>query len=489
MNNELIVRTPFRRCLYRGLAILLGLLPFVLAEIGLRLAGIGTPELASDPFVEFASARPLFELDSMQDRYTISSARHPYFKPDSFAAEKSPTGFRIFCLGGSTVQGNPYSIETSFPTWLKLSLQAADPSRDWEVVNCGGISYASYRLEPILRECLRFQPDLVILYVGDNEFLEDRSFSHRKQSAAWWTNVVGIAARSHLFNFFRQEWIAHVDHSPNGSPSRTSLNSEVDALLDYQGGLAQYHRDESWRRGVQEHFRFALSSMLAHAKAAKIPVLIVDPVSNIKDCPPFKIEFDSALDETTQQHLTKLLADADVAEPEQKIRLLIEASTLDEGHAGVHYALGRAYLAANRDVEAKRSLFRAKDVDVCPLRMTEPLREIQYAVSREFAVPVVPVLAEFCRRSPHGIPGDEFMLDHVHPTISGQQLIGELLVTQMVQSGWVKPREGWEQQREQAFADHLATLDAPYYARGQEHLEGLRKWAHGRVTKMRTTDK
>jgi hypothetical protein len=263
----------------------------------------------------------------------------------------------------------------------------------------------------------------------------------------------------------------------------------VDALLDYQGGLAQYHRDESWRLGVQEQFRFTLSSMLAHAKAANVPALIVDPVSNIKDCPPFKIEFDPDFDETTRQHLTRLLADADVAELEQKIRLLIEASTLDDGHAGVHYALGRAYLAANRDEEAKRSLFRAKDVDVCPLRMTEPLREIQYAVSREFAVPVVPVLAEFSRRSPHGIPGDEFMLDHVHPTISGQQLIGELLVTQMVQSGWVKPQDGWEQQRQQAFADHLATLDAPYYARGQEHLEGLRKWAHGRVTKMRTTEK
>ena len=63
-------------------------------------------------------------------------------------------------LGGSTVQGRPFSIETAFSTWLELSLTAADPSRIWQVVNCGGVSYASYRLAPIVDESSCYKPDL-----------------------------------------------------------------------------------------------------------------------------------------------------------------------------------------------------------------------------------------------------------------------------------------------------------------------------------------
>ena len=91
-------------------------------------------------------------------------------------ANKSRDEFRIFCLGGSTVQGRPYANETSFTTWLELSLQAADPRRQWQVVNCGGVSYASYRLLPIMKETLQYEPDLYIIYTGQNEFLEERTY-------------------------------------------------------------------------------------------------------------------------------------------------------------------------------------------------------------------------------------------------------------------------------------------------------------------------
>ena len=85
-----------------------------------------------------------------------------------------------YCLGGSTVQGRPYAIETSFTTWLELNLRTADPRYQWEVVNCGGVSYASYRLVPILRELLAYEPDLFIICTGHNEFLEDRTYASVK---------------------------------------------------------------------------------------------------------------------------------------------------------------------------------------------------------------------------------------------------------------------------------------------------------------------
>ena len=137
-----------RYVLFRVLAILLGLSAVLLLEGMLRLTDWGRVADVGDPFVGFSEVRPLFVLNEQGDRYEIPLSRQTFFQPESFAAKKAPHEFRIFCLGGSTVQGRPYSIETSFTSWLELSLQAADPSRAWEVVNCGGVSYASYRLLP-----------------------------------------------------------------------------------------------------------------------------------------------------------------------------------------------------------------------------------------------------------------------------------------------------------------------------------------------------
>ena len=46
-------------------------------------------------------------------RFEIPPSRQDFFRPDYFDAQKSPSEYRVFCLGESTVQGNPFTIETS----------------------------------------------------------------------------------------------------------------------------------------------------------------------------------------------------------------------------------------------------------------------------------------------------------------------------------------------------------------------------------------
>ena len=59
---------------------------------------------------------------------------------------------------------------------MRSILPTADPSRKWEVINCGGISYASYRIAMLMEELIRYQPDLFVIYNGENEFLEHRTY-------------------------------------------------------------------------------------------------------------------------------------------------------------------------------------------------------------------------------------------------------------------------------------------------------------------------
>jgi hypothetical protein len=227
--------------------------------------------------------------------------------------------------------------------------------------------------------------------------------------------------------------------------------------------------------------------MVSQAEAAGVPVLLADPVCNLKDCPPFKVEIDTRLPESDRELVQNLL-DALSAQPapgRPPIDMLNTVLQLDRRHAGAWFLLGQAHLAALDYPSAREALVQAKDQDICPLRIIEPLREAIVDVGRTSGAAVVRVREEFERRSPHGILGDELLLDHVHPTISGHQIIAELILDSMVRGEWVTLSSGWKERQQQLYREHFAMLDTPYFARGQEHLEGLRKWTQGRVTQLR----
>ena len=277
---------PFRRrrAYFRVAAIAVGLGVLALAEGALRLVGVERYYAPAAPLVGFSDIQPLFVKDEDTQTFQIPPSRHAFFQPESFAADKAVDGYRIFCLGGSTVQGRPYSIETSFTTWLELNLKAADPDRHWEVVNCGGVSYASYRLVPIMREVLQYEPDLFIIYTGHNEFLEERSYADIKRRARWIRNLQDQIFQTRIAGLIRT-------CLPAAPPQPAiDLPAEVDALLDYEGGLAHYHRDETWRNGVIYEYEQNLQKMTEIARDAAVPLLLLNPVSNVRDTPPFKVE-------------------------------------------------------------------------------------------------------------------------------------------------------------------------------------------------------
>ncbi len=198
---------PRARWRRRLLALLLGCCLLLVIESAFRGLGWGREDLGVDPFVGFAGVQPLFVLSDDGLRFEVPKIRQEYFRPESFPAEKADNAFRIFVLGGLTVQGRPYAIETSFSTWLELCLPLADPSRQWEVINCGGVSYASYRLAPILQEILKGRaPDLIILYTGQNEFLEDRAYDQAGRFGPWVAQAHRWASSSAVYRAARSTW-------------------------------------------------------------------------------------------------------------------------------------------------------------------------------------------------------------------------------------------------------------------------------------------
>src|SRR5438270_5512112 len=96
--------------LFRLGAVLVGIMPFVLLETGLRIFGVAQPNDA-DSSAGFSRNVPLFE--RQEAVYRTAREREPFFCPQEFSIVKPTNEFRIFCFGGSTVHGHPYQSDTA----------------------------------------------------------------------------------------------------------------------------------------------------------------------------------------------------------------------------------------------------------------------------------------------------------------------------------------------------------------------------------------
>jgi tetratricopeptide (TPR) repeat protein len=477
-----------RLALFRLGAILLGLSPLVVSEITLSCLGLGRPTDYDDPFVGFSAVHPLFVLNEDGGRYEIAPSRLEHFCADSFAAKKPANEFRVFVLGGSTVQGRPWTIETSFTTWLEIALNAADPRRKWEVVNCGGVSYASYRLVPILQEVLNYQPDLVIFCEGHNEFLEDRSYAHIKSAPAVLAWPARQAARLRTYNVLRSAALHWTGKPAAKAPDkRPVLGPEAYTRLDWRGGMETFRRDAAWQRQVIEHFEFNLRRLADIARARDVPLIFVSPVSNL-EWPPFKPEPGPNTGPEERLKCKALLAEAGElfgSDPARAAALLRQAATIDPQHALVRYQLGLALRELGQMNEAETELRQAKELDVCPLRMLEPMKERILAVARQTGTPLVDAEALIAAQSRTGFPDNQWLIDHVHPKLEGHQLIAEALVEKMAGLGHVRIAANWAEARDAAYAQHLASLPVVYFERGRQRLRSEQGWARGFVKRER----
>ena len=459
---------------FRCLAILLPLLLLLLTELGLKLFGWKPPSDDYDPFVEVQGGS-LFELNESGSTYQIRESRLKFFRPQSFVREKPKNGIRIFCLGGSTVQGRPYSVETAFPAWLELSLKTLYPNRQWEVINCGGVSYASYRLNPIIDECLRYQADLIVICTGHNEFLEDRTYEQLKR---WPKPVIGLAS---LFTSSRVAALVRVGLSGivsiDGDRSRSVLEEDVDALLDYKNGLDRYHYNPDWRKAIEKHFHLSVEAMAEKASAAEVPMVLICPPSNLRDTLPFKSEFNPETPSETRSRITDLVLEAGrIGDPFGKVDSLRRAVELDPVFALAHFRLGQALLKVGRVDEAKSELSLARDWDVCSLRILSSMETSLKDLGRNPGVRFIDGNETLETHYDMPILGGPVLVDHVHPGIEAHfQLALRLLPVVLKEQDYVLS-EPDKKRLTALFGDRMKTLEPAYFVQGQKRLNALRRW-------------
>jgi tetratricopeptide (TPR) repeat protein len=433
------IRLSLAKRLFFSLAVVS--LFFTTMELALRCLSLGLPPLSDDRFVGFSAYIPLLESTTSVDGRSVmrtADNKLEWFNDIEFLERKPQGTYRIFCLGGSTTYGHPYWDRTSYSRWLREILPVVDDSRKWEVINAGGISYASYRVANVMEELSRFEPDLFLVYSAQNEFLERRTYADMFDSPL--LPVAGFLERTRTWNLVRQainsvqlgvENEASVAKKPD-IPNKPQLAAEVDEILNHTIGPVDYHRDEKWRAGVIRHYEFNLRRMIAIAGRCRAQIAFVVPASNIKDCSPFKSEINPQLSGEGEALIHDLLNQG-------KWR---EVMQIDDGYAESHYRVGKDCFDDSQFDSAERHLQAALETDVCPLRAMSEISEKIRTVANEHSLPVI----DFDRRlralsrleHGHECLGNEYFLDHVHPTVDMHRRLALWMIEELQLAGIVR---------------------------------------------------
>jgi len=427
---------------------------FGTAELVLAVAGVRPMLLTEDPFVGFARNVPQFVEHTAPDGSVwmrTAPNKQAMFNPQEFPKVKAPGTYRIFCMGGSTTYGRPYFDELSFCGWLRAYLKAAAPSRNWEVINAGGVSYASYRVARLMGELKQYQPDLFIVYSGQNEFLEQRSYGGLINMPGWLLNLNATLSGTRVYTALAEAIDALRPDSLKQARARSQMSGEVDEILNHTVGPQSYHRDDLLKHQITTHYRLNLVRMVKIARSVDAGIVFVQPAINIRSMSPFKSEHRAGLDAAAlaqwQAHYEQGKAQEAAGDAGAALAAYREALAIDDRYAELHYRIGQLRFRQGRYAEAEQALRRAVEEDVAPLRILASMQRDVAQVAAEEDVPLVDfpgiLRAAYRERYGHTVFGKEYFVDHVHANKEGYRMLGLALFQELEHEGVVTPGTGW----------------------------------------------
>jgi len=458
----------------------------LLVEGVLAIFDIPKGESSQDPFVGFSSQERLFT-----DSVFIENGKNipvmitypdklELFPNESFTQTKSANTLRAFCVGGSTTYGRPYSPRTSFCSWLEDFLNYVDPDHKWEVVNAGGVSYASYRIALLMEELIQYEPDLVVVYTGHNEFLERRTYSKILRLPVVLRDLGTLASKLRIYSLLND--IIGYGVTGKGKPGYVhKLSKEVNPILDQAIGPEDYVRDDEQKKDIVAHFKFNLTRIIKLARSVDAKVILVTPASKMRHEAPFKSQHRSDFGQSALQewetNYESALESVRQKEFEAALNRILIAETIDPRYAHTFALKGDILFLLGRYGEARVAYRRAIDEDVCPLRAITPLRTAVTDIGHEMNVPVIDFDLILSERSPEGITGEEMFLDHVHPTIEGHKILALEITDEIIKSGLVRaPRPMSEEGIESIEEIKLSQVDREAHAKALMNLAMLANW-------------
>lgn len=418
-------RLPLRRKLAYAflLVVALPLSLLLLAELGVRLF-VAVPD--DDPYLNLLSPASVFSKSVVDGRecYVVTHREAYSDRKISFPIAKPAGTLRIFCLGGSAAAGWPHPSAENYAWYLRQMLALALPDQAIEVNNVAGHGFASYRVHAIFDEVIDFEPDLIIVYSGNNEFVEKRSYLRETGLLA---AVDKLAEHSRLAALLLQ-WAKRPRASLSGAGNQElayHLWSHIEQIA------SELRSDPAQLQLVEAHYAYTMRAMARRAAARGVPIVFLTVPVNLRDWHPNvsrHVAIGEALQRWEVEYRTGRRAVGEERFDDAADRLR-RAASLDPEHADTWFRLGRALERQGKHDEAWQAYLRAKDADGNPFRalssFNASLRDLPNDVAGASIVDMERVFRDHAER---GAPGFDLFLDYVHPTKRGNLLLARTLL-------------------------------------------------------------
>jgi tetratricopeptide (TPR) repeat protein len=358
----------------------------------------------------------------------------------AFVMPKPEGTCRIFVLGASAAMGVPNSA-FSFGQQLDVMLSARHRGVRFEVVNTAITAINSHVVLPIARECAAYEPDLYVVYLGNNEVIGPFGIgSSRGATAPPLTAIrAGVGLRATAIGQLLQS-------------AGARLRGEDDVLREW-GGMTQYAHNmvaagDPVLDRINGNFRRNLEDICAAGTGAGAQVVLSTVAVNLKDSAPFASVGDSLLAPGERRAWREALADGVAAAaagrlPEARDRLQRAAAVLPT-HAATRYRLGRVLLALGDTAAAAPHFAAALEHDALRFRTDRRRNAVIRETATADGVHLVDAVAALRDHEPSGtgLPGDELFYEHVHLNFAGNHLLARALLpaVEAALPEWVRRR-------------------------------------------------
>jgi tetratricopeptide (TPR) repeat protein len=400
-------------------ALLLGLV-----ELGLRAFGYGH---STRPFLEKTYGTDTWHI--LNDRYYDQFLNVDYnpqrydFPGTTIIRTPKPEGtFRVFVFGGSAAFGWFFS-DYCMGNILEVMLRNTYPLRRFEVITVAYPALNSFTMRYLAEACSQMQPDLFLVYMGNNEIMGPYGLQSAVGSKYRSATAINLIVRINLllsdvrlFQLF-------------GIPARSIFSKSVEHLK--WGGYAGIDDlDDPRLERVYTLFRSNLEHICASARSADAQTALCTVGYNLRDWPP-EISTHSkkiTAEERDQWNLNYQSGDAEAEKQQYETSLGFyeRAAAIDDMHAGLMYKLARCYRAVGDYTRARDYYYQAADQS---LNFSSANRQIN-GIIRETAscrsangVRLIDTEGALARQSPDGVPGTESFYDQVHLRFEGNYII------------------------------------------------------------------
>ncbi|HEX9653519.1 MAG TPA: tetratricopeptide repeat protein, partial [bacterium] len=338
-------------------AVLMPVFAFLLVELCLNVFGYG---YATDFFIarQVAGRKISFDNARFSQRFFPPQLARPSCRM-AIPAEKPSATYRIFVLGGSAAMGDP-DFSFGFSRMLEAMLQHEHPEIQFEVFNVAVTAINSNVVLPIARDCAGLQPDLFVVYLGNNEVIGPYGpgtvFAPFQSSLGFIRTSVFLNSTKtvQLLKSLRQEWDSNAD--------------EIQAW----GGVEMFTEnrlrfDDPRMAAVYDHFRENLLDICQVGERAGAKVILSSVATNLQNCAPFGSLHrpdltDPSLNEWEKHY--RLGMDFEAAGRfDAALAPYSQAAAIDDEFADLHYRLARCYRSLGKFDAAQQHYIRARDLD------------------------------------------------------------------------------------------------------------------------------